>query len=255
MVLRKRILKELEKNQMKQKAFALVIYLKQKLDFSRIENNSRNKLSKVAGIAHDTAAKLEKIMFEERLVHFEGSDENRVLVLNSFSSKSSSKNVCIDCFDFASYKSVLDSLQAFIIVNKLVNMKYVKQLYHDRHNPKNYKQLKSAFKKLKGLTNLGVIDDINAKFNDNSISLATLAEVVGCSVKKVQKIVQYAIKKKWIKKRAVVEQFFSKGVNFREIEGFTFTTKNNLYIVHPNAYTLSGFIKKLFSSSLLPNAA
>ena len=248
-------LKILRGNQILQKAFGLALLLKRKTVYSRIECYSINKMRKIAGISHETAKKLESVMLQEGYIHFEGNRENRILVVNSLSSSYSSKNICIDCFDFSSYKSVLKCLQAFIFIYKLVNITYIKQLYQNRHNPKNKREFKATYKKMKDLSQRGVIKDINAQFHDNGISLKKIAEVVGCDIKTAQKIIKFAIDKEWIKKNRRQESFYAPKVNYRNVEGYTFATKDNLYRILPNNYPLSEFIKELFRITDYLNAA
>ena len=108
---------------------------------------------------------------------------------------------------------------------------------------------------MKDLSQRGVIKDINAQFHDNGISLKKIAEVVGCDIKTAQKIIKFAIDKEWIKKNRRQESFYAPKVNYRNIEGYTFATKNNLYIILPNNYPLSEFIKELFRITDYLNAA
>lgn len=246
MNIRKSYLWTLAGDTMKQKALALAILLKNRVSSSTIEHYSINQVAKIAGIAKDTAKKLVTIMLEEDFIHFEGNKENKILVVNCLSSSSKNNNINIDCFEFTTYKYILNSLQAFMFLWIVVKKKYVKHTLHSRHFPKNKTEFKAALKKVKNLFQNRSIESINAEYLENGLSYKRIAEVIGCSEKTAQKIEKYAEEKKWVYKIKRVEKIFSPKINFRVSDCFTFSSKNFLFIVHANAYKLSDTIISIF---------
>ena len=80
-------------------------------------------------------------------------------------------------------------------------------------------------------------------YKECGISYKRFAEQIGCCVRTAIDVIGYAIKKKWAKKENHSKQFYAPLVCKHEVEGFTFSMKNNLYIVSANTYTLSTSIK------------
>ena len=126
MKFRRKFIAESKGNKKLQKCLALLLVLKSKLHHPRIPNYTTNKLSKLTGISHKTAEKYEVLLQERRLIHFEGSSQNRVLVINNLSSHTTNRNIVIDGMDFSSFFSAFRSLQSFIFMRVQHNKDFFK---------------------------------------------------------------------------------------------------------------------------------
>lgn len=244
---RRRTFEIIKGDQSMQKCFALCVYLKKKLPFSRIEHYSTNKLSQISGISFQFAKKMELLLIKQNFAHFEGNTNNKVMVINTLSSHTANRNISIDKFKYSSYKTVLRSVQSFIILRLQSKKDYMKQLLQTRHAARNSKEFKKAIREVKQYVSDGKLKNVDTHYNESGLSLERIAKEIGCCVRTAQRVVDYAIKRRWMKKHNHSEQVFVPGVNYRPVEGFTFSTKNNLYTVYANTYTLYPSIVKALS--------
>lgn len=230
-----------------QKCLALTIMLKSKLKTSRIPQYSVNKLSQIAGISHKTAEKYEKEMLEYGFIHFEGTPDNRVLIVNSISSHTSNRNINIDEMDFSNFFAAYRSLQSFLFMRVQRNKDFLRHLLQARHNPKSPKEYRAAIKQVKDLVKQGVLKSVNVKYKEKGISLKRIAKEVGCCLRTAERIIKFAVGKQWVEKQNNFEWVYAPHVNHRQIDGFTFSTRHKLCIAHPNTYSLSPSISQALS--------
>lgn len=244
---RRSTLLKLRGDQRGQKIYSLAILLKVKTNHSRITKYTTHKLMQLADTSFTLAKKLEEGLIEYGYAHFEGCNSNKVLVINSISSHTSNRNINIDEFDFSSYRKILRSLQAFIIMRLQASKDYYRHLLQSRHNPKSSEEFKKAYRKVKNFVREGLLNSVDTQFNEWGISLKRIAKEVGCCERTAQRVIKFALSREWLKKEHHVEQLYAPKVCSRPVEGYTFSTRNNLYKVHANTYSLSPAI----SSSLL----
>lgn len=247
MNLRRKYISIVKNNRAFQKCLAITILLKSRLKSSRIHYYTTNKLCKIAGISHKTAERYEKLLEEYGLIHFEGNMYNRVLIVNSITSHTANRNICIDEMDVTSFFSVYRSVQSFIFMYIQHNKDFIRYLLQARHNPENPKEFRTAKRKVKDLVEQGKLCSTDVHYKEHGLSLSKIAENVGCCVRTVQRVVKYAAEKSWVEVQHNHEWFYAPHVSGREIEGFTFSTKHKLCIVHPNTYTLSSSISQALS--------
>jgi len=232
-----------------QKALALAIWLKYILRNSRLEHYSLGRLSALSGVSYRALKTYMAILHSDNYIHFEGTEKNKVLVVGKIASKTSNRNIDISAFNFNSYKDVYNSLRTFLMARIQAKKDYIAHLLQVRHNPGRDVNYKVVLKKVKNLVQCGVLKSSDQKYREWGLSLQKIAKEVGCCVKTAQKIVKYGISQKWIAKKHNFEQIYAPKIGYFRVEGYTFSTRNNIYRVHPNTYTLS---PSLSSALVLP---
>lgn len=239
MQLRRKYIVESKGDRTFQKCLALMLVLKSRLQTSRIPHYSLNKLCRASGISHKTAERYEKWLIDYGFIHFEGTQENRVLVLNKISSHTQNRNIRISDMDFSIFFTAFRSLQSFIFMKLQYNKDYMRHLLQARHNPESPKQLGSAKRKVKNLVRDGKLYSVNAHYKEYGLSLERIAKEIGCCIRTVQRVIDFAEDYGWVAHQRNFEWFYAPHVNHRKIDGFTFSTNHKLCIAHPNTYTLA----------------
>ena len=230
-----------------QKCLALTLILKSKLKTSRIPQYSLNKLCQAAGISHKSAEKYEKEMQKNGFIHFEGTPKNKVLVVNSIASHTSNRNIDIEAMDFSNFFSAYRSLQSFLFMRVQHNKDFLRQLLQARHNPESPKEFRKARRQVKDLVIQGKLKNMDVHYKERGLSLERIAKEVGCCIRTVERVVKYAVERQWVEKQSNFEWVYAPYVNHKQIDGYTFSTKHKLCIVHPNTYSLSPSISQAFS--------
>lgn len=247
MKMRRRFLAEARYDRTMQKCLAIAIVLKSKLKSSRIHHYSTNKLCQAAGISHKTAEKYERLLEEQSFIHFEGTPDNRVLIVNSIASHTSNRNIGIEEMDFSSFFSAFRSIQSFIFMRIQHNKDYLRQLLQARHNPKNPSEFRKAKRKVKDLVEQGKLKSADTHYEEKGLSLEKIAREIGCCIRTAERVIDYAIGRNWVERQRNFEWFYAPHVNHKQIDGFTFSTKHKLCIAHPNTYLLSSAISQSLS--------
>ncbi len=221
-----------------QKILALAIYLKKVLTNSRIKHYNLNRLSGASGITYKTLKTYVPLLEQNKYIHFEGSGNKKILVLNRLSSRNNNRNIDINMFDFTSYRGVINSLRAYIVINIQVKKEYIKQMLNNRQNPKWNIDYKNLNRKVNKMVRNGQLNSPYQKYEEYGISYERFKKELGCSIVTATKAVKYAVDHGWLEKRPNYVQTYSRGVNYYEAEGYTFTTKNNLYNIKANIYSI-----------------
>ena len=248
MQIRRKIMNEIVGSPRKQKAVAMAIRLKISSGrTSTIQNYNPNKIRKLIGCHSKTFDKYLPLMVEMNLVHFEGIN-NEHLVVNKLHASNSDRNVDIHRFSFKSFTEVYRSLRAFLFLMLQARKDYVQRTLQIARNPRKGRDFLSAIKSVKRLVKRGVLNSVNDKFEELGLSLKRIAKETGNCVRTAERIVDYATNKRWCKKHTHFEWFEMRGVNYMYVEGFTFTTKNYGFVVKANTYTLSDGMKKCVGS-------
>lgn len=247
MKLRRKYITQARADRTLQKCLAIVLILKDRLKQSRIPDYNINKVCQMTGISHKTVERYIVRMEEYGLIHFEGTQKNRVMVVNSMSSHTSNRNINADEMDLSSFFSAYRSIQSFIFMCIQHNKDFIRHLLQARHNPENPKVFRTAKRKVKDLVKQGKLCGVDAQYKEYGLCLEKIAENVGCCVRTVQRVVQYATEKCWVEKQNNFKWFHAPHVNHREIAGFTFSTRHKLCITHSNTYILSSSISQALS--------
>lgn len=239
MKLRRTWLNQSKGDMWEQKALALAIWLKHILHNSRLENYSLGRLSAISGVSYRALKTYMTFMNINGYIHFEGTEKNKVLVIAKIASKRSCKNIDISKFDFGSYKNVYNSLRSFIMARLQAKKDYIKhllQLLHDPQKDTNYKVIR---RKVRNLVQCGVLKSAHDEYQEWGLSLRKIAKEIGCCVRTAERVVKFGEIRNWLTKKCHYEQIFAPKIGFYLPEGYTFATKNNIYRVHSNTYTLS----------------
>lgn len=247
MLLKRNYLLLAKKDKTIQKCLALAIILKSKLKSSRISEYNLNKFCKITGISHKTAEKYEEEMLRNNFIHFEGTPDNRVLIVNSISSHTTNRNINIDAVDSSNFISAYRSLQSFLFMRIQHNKNFLRQLLQARHNPESSKEFRKIKRQVRDLVAQGKLKNANVQYEERGLSLVRIAKEIGCCIRTAERVVKFAIDRQWVEKQNNFEWIYAPHVNYREISGFTFSTQHKLCIVHPNTYTLSSSISQAFS--------
>lgn len=239
MYIRRKIMNECKGNPRLQKAVAIVLYMKQTLSRDgMIKDFSYNKIYELIGIAPTTLRKYLPIMEQHGFVCFQGQN----LVLKSLHSKHKDRNICVDKINFNSFKDTFKSLRSFLALIVQAHKDFLKRTLQIVANPKNNKEFQAARKLVGRLVKQGILSDRHQKYKEFGLCYKRIAKEIGSCVKTAQNIMRYAVDNGWCTKQHNQEQIFAPKVNKRKIDGYTFSTKNNLYIVYANTYSIDSSV-------------
>ena len=244
MKLRRRIINETKGDPRKQKAVALAICIKRSCGRnSTVKDYNPNKIQKLTGISPNTFTKYLPTMVEMGLVRFDGKNGEHLVVRCLHSSKDD-RNVDIHRFCFNSFTEVYRSLRAFLVVLVQVRKDYVSRILQIATDPKKGQNCSAAKKKVRNLVRRGILRTVNEKVKELGISYKRFAKETGNCERTCERIVQYAIKRRWWKKHTHYEWTYMPGVNSMPVEGYLFTTRDYGFNVGANTYTLSNRIRR-----------
>lgn len=239
MKLRRRYINEAKGCPVTQKALAVAIRIKSLLKRdSTIHDFTINKLHRLTGISAKTLNRYLPILEDMGIVSFCGKDD-RHMVIGCLHSHSASRNINIDKFDFSSFRSVYYSLRAFIALSIQHRKDYIRRTIQIATDPRKGQDCKAARKTVKRLVRQGVLKCTDGQYRESGISFRRIAKETGNCVRTAERIVDFAVLKGWVTKVRHYTQLFVKGVMYRVIDGFTFSTRNNIYAVQPNSYILN----------------
>lgn len=231
-----------------QKVVAMALYIKFILGrSSMMQNFTINKLHEKTGISATTLKKYLPILKQLGFLHYDKQN----IIFHKMCSHSKMRNICVDKFCFDSFKDTYNSLRAFIALSIQSHKDFIKRTLQTLAEPKSLDEFRKARRYVKGLVKHGIIDGMFAKYKEYGLSLKRISLDLGSCVRTTQRIMQYAIKHKWCKKQRNFEQIFAYGVNYRDVHWSTFTTKNNIYVIHPNTYTLNDDIALYLTPTLV----
>lgn len=216
------------------KALALAVFVKNMVKSSSIPNFTIDKLHKLTGLHATTIKKRLKTLDNLGLISRTGNNEEH-LVFNSISSHHKFRNVDISKAIFDSVKDVEKSLLTFVVVEIQKRKNFVKQLLNLKETAKNYAEAKAANKKCRAFGLYG-------EYQEYGISYRKIAKEMCVSVAKAVSIVKYAVENQFLNKTHNQKQVFCLGVaSIAKYElniGGTFYTKDNIYKIYANTYTL-----------------
>ena len=238
MYVRRRTINEVKGNQRLQKALAIAMFIKSKVGrCSTIHNYTTNKIRTITGLSATTIKKYLPIMNDIGFVRYEGNRKQH-LVICCLSSHSRKRNIDASKMCFRTYKDVFYSLRSFIALIIQAKKDFIKRTIQKATNPRSYEELKSAKKLVKRLVKQGFLNGIYEKYKEYGLSYKRIAKEVGCCARTAFRVMEYAMANNWVDKKRNCEKIYSKNVNYREVDGYTYTTKDYLYIVYPNTYSL-----------------
>lgn len=238
MKLRRRTLGEVKGKPKLQKALAIAILVKSRLDRTQtIRNYTIKKITELTGISSATIRKYMPIMKRMGLVMLCGK-KNQHMVFKALESKTKNRNINISEFKIDCLQNTMRSIQAYIAISIQVKKEHIKRTIQISRNPSTLSEYKAAKEEVKRLVRSGCLSNDCQDYAEWGISYKRFAKELGVSIKTAFNVIAFAVKNGWLQKHKNVTQIFAPKTNYRNVEGYTFATKNNLYIVKANSYTL-----------------
>lgn len=242
MQIKRRTMNECKGKPQLQKAVAIAICIKKRLDrSSMMRNYTINKLHTLTKISATTLNKYMPMLVEHNLVRFEGKN-NQHLVVCKLASNTNNRNICIDKFVFDSFQSIYYSLRSFLALIIQSHKDFIKRTIQIATDPKKGEDCLAARKLVKRLVKQGVLNGRYERYKELGLGLKRIAKETGNCIRTAQRIMNFAIENNWAEKHKNVLQIWAKNVFYRDIQGFTFSTKNNIYKVCANSYVLNNDI-------------
>ena len=231
------LLESMQGNLLLTKAVAMAIYVKNHTRDSRVKDYTPNKLRKLVRLHHNTVRKYVDELSLWRLVRMEGRD----MVFDSLKNRHG-KNFSIGTTAGRTIKQLENQLLSAQVVLIVKRKEYVKQLIDKANNPKrsnkkdDYEDFKRARRECKryGYT---------TPFVDNGLSYKGIARRLGISLQKAEEVVRYATTQGMLVKHTNQVQKRMDGIGraTKFLDGVgrvTFVTKNNMYVILANTYSL-----------------
>jgi hypothetical protein len=226
-----------------QKALAIAVLLKQRLGrSSMMRNYSINKIHTLTKISATTINKYMPILIENGWVSFCGKN-NQHLIVSKLCSHTDGRNICVDKFCFESFADVYRSLRAFLALIIQSHKDFIKRTIQIATDPKRGQNFKGARKLVKRLVRQGLLRSIYDAYKEYGLGYKRIAEETGNCIRTAQRIMQYAVRKRWTKKQSHYERVYAP--NYFS-DDYTYHKDKFMYIVHANTYELS----KAVSSSI-----
>lgn len=244
MYLRRKIVNQLKGDPLLQKAVAIAILIKRKLGRTATMGDfTINKLYELTKISPTTLNKYLPVLINHKWARIDGNQKGKKsLTILNMSSHNKGRNIRIDRFCFNSFKEVYRSLRAFLALIVQSRKDFIQRTLLLVTDPKNGKSYKVARKKVRRLVRNGFLNSMYQKYVECGLTLRRIAKETGNCVRTAQKIMQYAIKRKWCEKQHNIEKIkvdasnpYSKFIPFKH----AFLSHGYLYIFHANTYTLS----------------
>lgn len=220
------------------RAIAFGIFVKQhKLVSSTVKGCTLNKLHEMTGLHSETIKKHLLKLAEMDLI-----DElpNGSIVFKSLTNKHENRNM--PPLDFDRFKTLTEieyAVYTVAIMEKLKRMKYTEEKCKVRFNPTKDDDFKAARKYCRK-------HNITKPFQNNGLSYDGIARVLNISSGTAEAVIKFAVKHNFLEKhnRQIQMPVWHVGKTvpnkaaFLETTGAHFCTKNNVYKVLANAYTI-----------------
>ena len=223
------------------KAIAMAIFVKNHLRDSRVQDYTPNRLRDFIGqhqrpLHHTTVKKYVDVLLRADLARMEGKD----LIFGSLSDRRGKFNLSLGNTSRLTIAELENELLAAQVVLIVKRKEFAKRLIERATNPKRtrdgYQDFKQARQKCfkYGYTR---------KFHDHGLSYKTIARRLGVSLQKAEEVIRYATTHGLLVKHTHQEQFFAYGIGGAakyadSSRHSAFCTKNNVYIVYANTYSL-----------------
>ena len=225
--IRFQIANELFGNKKLLKALAMLLFFYHKAAVNTVKDYNTHKLTKMLGISASTVNKRMATLREYGIAIL----EKDTLIFKSIVSKHRDRNISLEKINYSSLKDVEKSLYGILLVVIQSRKDYCRRTIRRAMNGKTFKEVKSARLILRrcGYGN---------EYKEFGLSYRRIARFFGCSIKSAFNYVRFALKQGMIEVKRNFQSFLLPSVNHREIEGYTFTTKNYGYIIGANIYNI-----------------
>lgn len=239
MQLRRKIMNDCKGQPRLQKAVALALFLKFCVGrSSMIRDYSINKIHNITKISATTIKKYLPIIRRIGLISYCGKN-NQHIIVHKLCSHTQGRNINITDFCFDSYKDVYNSLRSYLVLIIQSHKDFVKRTIQTFAAPGTTIEFKAARKQVKRLVRQGVLSGVDSAYKEYGLSFKRIAKETGNCVRTAQRIIKYAIAKGWVGKHHNQEIIYLPNICYRYVDGCTFTTKDYIYKVNANTYTLN----------------
>lgn len=226
--IKRKIVFEIMGDTSKQKAVAFALLLKHiSNDSSVFRKFTYNRLHTLTKMHVSTIKKYVSVLKEMGLVVINNGD----LYIKKMASSTKHKNINIGKFKFKNNKDTYHQVRDLIVLFVQSHKEFVRSLLQLRKNPRNM-----DFKKVRGLCRKY---SRHIDYREEGLSYGKIAKIVGCCTRTAFNIVADAVNRRWLKKKNNCLVVFMPNVCGREVDGFTFTTRNYGYLFRANTYGLS----------------
>lgn len=237
--IRRSYIVDAEGSRLKQKSLAFAMLLKERLGSkSYLKEYSINKLRQLARCSASTAKKYITVLINMGIVTFEGKD-GKTMVIRRLCSGTKHRNVSVEGLCFDTFKDAFRSLQSLIFMLRQAAKDFIRRLIRVSNSPKKGENCQKAKKLCKKYAWQNP-ETAKYEYREWGFSFAKISEYIGCCSATAQRIIKYAIGKKWILKKHMrqIQQFLYRVCSV-PVEGYDYTTKNNGYKALANRYALS----------------
>ena len=212
-----------------------MIFIKENFVSSTITNFTYNKLHEKTKMHPNTLRKYIKILQEMGFIKKVGKNNQHLIFMPI---KAKKLNVDIGNIDYSDIKTIELGLLAMFLVEKQRQKEFIKDLLQKKETIR-----KGAKKIVKVCNKYGYKD-----FSDDGISYKYIASRLNISINKVSSLIKEAINRGLLIKEKHSEQislFLNKNAKkaYEYLYKFihnSFSTNNNIYIVHANTYKIVG---------------
>lgn len=213
------------------KAIAMFLLIRKRLGSNLLKDYSINKLVNLLGAHASTIKKRMRVLFQYGLVSMSGKS----LALRSVVSKHTKRNVKLGerKMEYSTLKSVEYSLQAILLVVIQNRKDFAKRTIRNAHGASHdYKVVKTARDAARKF-------GFGFEYIERGLSYKTIAKKFGVCVKTAVEIVKFAVKRTILKKETHSIATYMQSVCGREVQGYTFTTRNYGYNILANTYSVA----------------
>ena len=223
------------------KAIAMAIFVKNHLREPRIKNYTPNRLRDfIKGhqrpLHHTTIRKYVNELLRAELARMEGSD----LIFCSLGDRRGKFNLSLGDTSRLTIAELENELLAAQVVLIVKRKEFAKHTIERATNPKRTKEGYEDFKRARqtcwqyGYTR---------EYHDYGLSYKTIARKLGIGLQKAEEVIRYATNHGLLVKHTHQEQIYAYGIGqaqkfVDQSHHSTFATKNNVYIVYANTYSL-----------------
>lgn len=223
------------------KAIAMAIFVKNHLREPRVKNYTPNRLRDfIKGhqrpLHHTTIRKYVNELLRAELARMEGSD----LIFCSLGDRRGKFNLSLGDTSRLTIAELENELLAAQVVLIVKRKEFAKHTIERATNPKRTKEGYEDFKRARQRCRQY---GYGCEFYDYGISYKTIAHKLGISLQKAEEVIRYATTRGLLVKKNHQEQIFAYGIGqatkfVEQSRHSAFATKNNVYVVYANTYSL-----------------
>lgn len=219
------------------KAIAFSILVKQVTVSSTVKNWNPNKLYNLTGVHPDTVKKHMAKLAEMNLIeeHPDGT-----VVFKSLTDRRETRNMpSLEFDEFHTLKDIEYAIYTVVLMDIIMQKEYVKEMLDIRFDAKWRDDFRGARKVCRK-------HHYDKPYEENGIAYEGLAAILNVSKGTAEKVIDFATSHNFVEKHNRQIQVYNQGIRFLVTDmrdflaqtGATFCTKNNIYKVLANTYTI-----------------